>query len=80
MPGICNGNSETVVLCHEGGAGMGRKNPDFIAAHGCSDCHDEADGRTRRNADRAAVRVWFLEGVLRTQMLIIASGINYAGK
>lgn len=38
----CNHNNETVVLCHvrtKGLNGMACKPPDFIAYHGCSECH-----------------------------------------
>lgn len=38
----CNGNPETVVLCHSrrrAGAGMAQKPHDFWGYHGCSDCH-----------------------------------------
>lgn len=38
----CNHNPETTVLCHVrsfAGAGMAQKPHDFIAYHGCSECH-----------------------------------------
>lgn len=38
----CNGNSETVVLCHSrrrAGAGTGQKPHDFWGYHGCDGCH-----------------------------------------
>ena len=42
----CNGDNETVVLCHlPSGSGMGQKSPDWFAAYGCSSCHDIIDGR-----------------------------------
>lgn len=42
----CNGNPETVVLCHlPSGSGMGQKSPDWFAVYGCSTCHDIIDGR-----------------------------------
>ena len=52
IPGVCNGDPETTVLCHapHPEKGMGHKGPDWWAAYGCSSCHDEMDGRTR---------VWF---------------------
>ena len=49
LPGICNHNSETVVLCHlrvANIAGFGQKPPDLCAVHACSSCHDALDGRT----------------------------------
>lgn len=42
----CNGNPETVVLCHlPSGSGMGQKSPDWFAVYGCSSCHDIIDKR-----------------------------------
>lgn len=52
IPGVCNCNPETVVLCHSNelaaGKGMGLKAPDTEAAFGCSACHDVLDGRAPR--------------------------------
>ena len=46
LPGICNGNSETTVLCHIKRGWYGSlKPPDVIAVWGCSDCHDVVDRR-----------------------------------
>ena len=49
IPNICNHNPETTVLCHlpNRSYGMSQKGHDFIAAYGCSSCHDEIDRRTR---------------------------------
>jgi hypothetical protein len=46
LPGHCNGNPETTVLCHirrGGTAGIGMKPPSICA----SDCHSLYDGRTQ---------------------------------
>ena len=49
IPSVCNFDPETVVLCHlpdDSGTGkMGGKSEDWIAAFGCSNCHDFIDGR-----------------------------------
>lgn len=49
LPGVCNGNRETTVLCHSNkaadGKGMGLKASDERAAYGCSSCHDVIDRR-----------------------------------
>jgi hypothetical protein len=54
IPGICNGDTSTTVLCHsnrlEDGKGMGLKAPDTEACYGCSACHDVLDGRRPRPA------------------------------
>ncbi|QKJ87425.1 DUF1364 domain-containing protein [Paramixta manurensis] len=78
IPGICNFNRETVVLCHLPSLthGMAYKSDDFWAVFGCSDCHDVIDGRTPydwRPGEReeiylqalhATQRVWFEEELL----------------
>lgn len=52
LPGICNHDPATVVLCHSNsladGKGMGLKAPDTEACFGCSSCHDVLDGRRPR--------------------------------
>lgn len=62
----CNGNPETVVLCHvrrRAGAGMGQKPHDFWAYHGCSECHaHEADLEDRE----------LLDAIRRTQYRVYA--------
>lgn len=49
IPGVCNYNPETTVLCHSpylsSGRGMGLKAPDEDACFGCSACHDRLDRR-----------------------------------
>lgn len=47
IPGVCNFNPETTVLCHLpcGQKGMGMKSPDNMAIMACSNCHDRLDGR-----------------------------------
>ena len=76
LPGICNGNSETVVLAHYRMAGLngtGIKPDDIFGAWCCSSCHDECDGRTRI-MDNEYVRLAHLEGVLRTQAILRKEG------
>jgi hypothetical protein len=52
IPGICNCDPETTVLCHSNeiadGKGMGLKAPDTAACFGCASCHDVLDGRRLR--------------------------------
>ena len=73
IPGVCNHNPETVVLAHHGGGGMGTKHPDLIGAWACSACHDEIDGRTIM-ADPDWVKKLFLDGIIRTQIILIKEG------
>jgi len=72
IPGICNHNNETVVLCHLGGAGMGLKNDDLFGAFGCSSCHDAVDGRLRTNYD---YKLYFYDGMIRTQKIWLKEGL-----
>lgn len=77
LPGICNGNSETVVLAHfrmAGLCGVGMKPNDLFGAWACSACHDEIDRRTRRT-DAGEAHMAHLEGVIRTQAALIAEGM-----
>ncbi|MEQ1969351.1 DUF1364 domain-containing protein [Xenorhabdus nematophila] len=76
IPGICNGNSETVVLAHyrmAGICGTGMKPPDLFGAWACSACHDEIDRRTRRT-DTDYAHIAHLEGVIRTQSILLSEG------
>ena len=70
LPGICNFNSENVVLAHirlQGVSGMGMKSPDLIGAWACSACHDELDGRTRKSGlSRDELRLAHYDGMVRT--------------
>jgi len=75
IPGICNHNNETVVLCHLGGAGMGTKNHDIFGAFGCSACHDVVDGRVNRGLFPQERKMWFYEAMVRTQKIWIEEGL-----
>ena len=69
IPGVCNFNSETVVLAHirlPGVSGMGMKSPDILGAWACSSCHDAVDRRNYHDLERDYVRLMHLEGVART--------------
>ena len=69
LPGVCNHNSETVVLSHyrlAGVSGIGMKSPDILGAWACSACHDAIDRRAHTDLDRDYVRLAHLEGMVRT--------------
>ena len=79
IPDVCNGNSETVVLAHLNGGGMGMKNPDYQGAYVCSSCHDEIDGRTFSGVySKTEIALSHLEGVIRTQELLREQGLLIA--
>jgi len=76
LPGICNGNSETVVLAHyrmPGICGTGMKPDDLFGAWACSGCHDEIDRRTMLT-DASDARLAHLEAVIRTQSTLLREG------
>ena len=73
LPGICNFDPATTVLAHYrlmGISGMGMKSPDPLGAHSCSSCHSFVDSH-----HDDATKVAFLEGVLRTQAVLMRDGI-----
>jgi hypothetical protein len=78
LPGICNHNSETVVLAHirmPGISGMGIKADDLLGSWSCSACHDTIDRRSHTDLDRDYVRLAHLEGVVRTIAQLRKEGI-----
>jgi hypothetical protein len=77
LPGICNGDPATTVLAHYrlvGVSGLGMKSPDIFGAHACSACHDAIDRRTHTDLDRDYLHLAHLEGVIRTQAILIREG------
>lgn len=74
--GVCNGNTDTTVLCHlpDESGGMGKKSDDFIAAYGCSSCHDVVDGRVR-NSEYEEYRLFYnSRALVRTIRRLIDKG------
>lgn len=71
VPGVCNFDPDTTVLCHlrmAGITGMGMKASDILGAWGCAACHRYVD--THGMDGRTAL----LEGMARTQAMLIANG------
>lgn len=75
IPGVCNGNNETVVLCHLPGGGMGAKVHDLFGAFGCSACHDVVDHRVLTQWHGTTVDLWFYQAVIRTQEIWLKEGL-----
>lgn len=79
LPGVCNGNPETVVLAHyrmPGLCGIGLKPRDYIGAFACSACHDAIDGRIKvPGMSRLEIRHAHLEGMCRTLIIIDDAGL-----
>jgi Putative nuclease YbcO len=84
VPGVCNFNPDTTVLCHAPYPGRGgTRSADHFAAYGCSDCHDYMDMRSRRLevAGIAGSResLW-LSAIHETQKKLIEKGLIKVGK
>ena len=81
IPGVCNFNPETVVLCHpnthRAGKGKGLKAADELGAYGCSDCHAVVDGNGRRSPDMTpdAVELAFWHGHAETYLKLKQKGL-----
>jgi hypothetical protein len=78
LPGVCNHNSETVVLAHirmAGISGMGLKADDLLGAWACSACHDCIDRRSHTDLERDYVRLAHFEGMVRTIAQLRSEGI-----
>ena len=77
IPGICNGDTATVVLCHAPlpDKVMGFKGPDTWAAYGCSSCHDYQDGRTSLAEKPATKLVFWFHAICETQRRMIKKGL-----
>lgn len=81
LPGVCNHDPATTVLCHSNsladGKGMGLKAPDTAAAYGCSACHDVLDGRRGRPAGMTLLEVEgrFYSGMLETHERLRRKGL-----
>jgi len=80
IPGVCNFNAETTVLCHLSGGGMGAKRSDLAAAVGCSACHAAVDGAVRTEHSKQELALWHLEGVVRTIELWLREGLIRVGR
>lgn len=82
IPGVCNYDPATTVLCHsnrlEHGKGMGLKAPDTAACFGCAACHDVLDGRRPLpdNITPDALQRGFDAAVVRTHARLREKGIE----
>ena len=75
IPGICNHDSETVVLAHVGSnSGTGMKCSDIEAAYCCSSCHTIIDGGARSDFTRTELSLWAKEGAERTRKMWLDNG------
>jgi hypothetical protein len=76
VPGICNHDPETTVFAHLNGAGFGTKYEDIFGAYACYACHNWLDGGyASLDVSRNTRDLWHLQGVVRTQKIMIDEGI-----
>lgn len=76
VPGICNSDPATTVLAHLNGSGTGTKASDHEAAYACSDCHAWLDGGyVQERVGRGTRDLYHLQGVIRTQRILIDQGL-----
>ena len=50
---------------------MALKSHDILGAYGCSACHNAIDGRMRTDYTTDELKLMHLEGVARTQIILI---------
>lgn len=79
IPGVCDGGTETTVLCHvstPGGSGMGTKPIDMHGLYGCADCHRVLDDRASWDCYELS---WHhvLLAVFETQRRMIEKGLVF---
>ena len=74
IPGVCNFDSETVVLAHLNGAGMGLKHADIHGAYACSECHRVLVGGNK-GFTKQMILLFHLEGMVRTQKIMLSEGL-----
>jgi len=82
LPGHCNGNPETSVLCHLpfGGTGMGTKVSDDHAVVACSGCHDALDARALKKVSQQEVLESVIRAMAETRAMWRAEGlVTYKG-
>jgi len=74
MPGVCNFDPRTTVLCHLGGAGWALKSNNAHSAYGCYECHQIVDG-AKSKYSQDEIKLMFYDGMVRTQLILIEKGL-----
>jgi ferredoxin len=75
LPGVCNGDSSTVVLAHLNGAGIAMKSSDIHGAYACSACHAWLDHGYAKDYTRDQRDLAHLRAVIRTQKIMLQEGL-----
>jgi len=71
IPSVCRNETDTVCLAHIGGAGWAMKTLDIHGAYYCGKCHDIVDGRVKSEFPHELIKLWHLQGVMRTQEIMV---------
>lgn len=77
VPNYCCHDPETVVACHVrlvGLSGMGTKSDPIFCAYGCHRCHAVCDGQIKSEYSYDERRLMLLEGMVRTQAILVKEG------
>lgn len=77
IPGICKvaPDNETTVLAHDNGEGGALRAPDYQGAYACYECHMAVDGHLKTDYPSNILRLWHLEGIMRTQRMLVEQGL-----
>ena len=80
LPGVCNGNPETVVAAHsnsfDDGKGMGTKSHDLFVAYLCDSCHSAYDGQRKVPwMDRYHIEEAFYRAMRKTLLILVRDGV-----
>ena len=77
IAGVCNYNSETVILAHlpDESHGMSRKSDDISACFACDNCHSVIDGRVTFDMSKAEKEWYMRRGQTRTLRKFIEKGL-----
>ena len=75
--GICDGDNDTVVLCHFGvhSGGSARLNGDLSAGYGCMKCHNCIDRREYHSVSEADREFYMRRSMVRTLTRLFEKGL-----
>jgi hypothetical protein len=74
IPGVCTHDSETTVLAHLNGGGMGMKQPDIFGCFACNNCHSAIDRRFKTDYTPEQLLLFHYHAVHRTQRWWLENG------
>jgi hypothetical protein len=71
----CCCDPETTIFAHLNGSGLATKSLSIHGSYACNICHDIVDGRRKSVYSLDYIKLSHLEGVVRTQVIMVANGI-----